>query len=181
MAGLDLNEPINWDEIGEFEGDIHDLTYDYVWDSGNEGNHREFSFLICFHCTSRELNTGNVADADDDNDEGEGNDNTANGEDGAVHGDVVVEVASSVQQAQVAPVPSVQQAQVVSSVQQVQVAPSVQQAQGAPSVQQADAGDEADAEDEADDVGAFDSGTPIHRMHALFSFSNEPKLSTCKP
>jgi hypothetical protein len=33
-----LNEPINWDEIEDFEGDIHDLSYDYVWDSGNEGN-----------------------------------------------------------------------------------------------------------------------------------------------
>ncbi|CAD6225419.1 unnamed protein product [Miscanthus lutarioriparius] len=35
MPGLDLNEPINWDEIEEFEGDVHDLSYDYVSDSGN--------------------------------------------------------------------------------------------------------------------------------------------------
>jgi hypothetical protein len=56
VPGLDLNEPINWDEIEEFEGNVHDLSYDYVWDSGNEGNHREFSFSICFHCTSCALN-----------------------------------------------------------------------------------------------------------------------------
>nr|TKW28866.1 hypothetical protein SEVIR_3G357100v2 [Setaria viridis] len=37
MPGLDLNEPINWDEIGEFEGEVHELNYDYVWDDGNEG------------------------------------------------------------------------------------------------------------------------------------------------
>jgi hypothetical protein len=37
MPGVDLNEPINWDELGEFEGNAEDLDYDYVWDSGNEG------------------------------------------------------------------------------------------------------------------------------------------------
>jgi len=46
MPGLDLNEPINWDEIGEFEGEVHELNYDYVWDDGNEGNHRDFSLLF---------------------------------------------------------------------------------------------------------------------------------------
>ncbi|KAF8670865.1 hypothetical protein HU200_035512 [Digitaria exilis] len=37
MPSLDLNEPINWDEIDDFEGNVHDLDYDYVWESGNEG------------------------------------------------------------------------------------------------------------------------------------------------
>ncbi|CAL5005753.1 unnamed protein product [Urochloa decumbens] len=86
MPGLDLNQPINWDEIGEFEGDVHDLTYDYVWDSGNE------------------------AAADDDDDDGN---TAADGEDEAARGDVVVEPeagsgAHTVQQAQGAP--SMQQA-----------------------------------------------------------------------
>nr|CAB3465508.1 unnamed protein product [Digitaria exilis] len=36
MPGLDLNEPINWDEIEEFEGGTLDLSYDFVWDSANE-------------------------------------------------------------------------------------------------------------------------------------------------
>ncbi|RLN13391.1 hypothetical protein C2845_PM09G20790 [Panicum miliaceum] len=36
MPGLDLNEPINWDEIEEFEGGILDLGYNFFWDSGNE-------------------------------------------------------------------------------------------------------------------------------------------------
>ena len=31
MPGLDLNEPINWDEIEEFEGGILDLNYNFVW------------------------------------------------------------------------------------------------------------------------------------------------------
>nr|CAB3450323.1 unnamed protein product [Digitaria exilis] len=38
MPSLDLNEPINWDEIDDFEGNVHDLDYDYVWESGNEGD-----------------------------------------------------------------------------------------------------------------------------------------------
>ncbi|CAN6229630.1 unnamed protein product [Urochloa humidicola] len=79
MPGLDLNQPINWDEIGEFEGGVHDLTYDdYVWDSGNEA-------------------------ADEDEDEGDGN-TTADGEDA---GDEADAGAPFVQQAQRAP--SVQQ------------------------------------------------------------------------
>ena len=36
MPSLDLNEPINWDEIEEFEGGILDLDYNYVWDVGDE-------------------------------------------------------------------------------------------------------------------------------------------------
>ncbi|KAF8769580.1 hypothetical protein HU200_006171 [Digitaria exilis] len=36
MPGVDLNEPINWDEVEEFEGGVLDLDYNFVWDSGNE-------------------------------------------------------------------------------------------------------------------------------------------------
>jgi hypothetical protein len=46
MSVLDLNEPLNWDEIEEFEGNVHELNYDYVWDSDNEGNHRKFSIYV---------------------------------------------------------------------------------------------------------------------------------------
>nr|CAB3503830.1 unnamed protein product [Digitaria exilis] len=38
LMSSDLNEPINWDEIDDFEGNVHDLDYDYVWESGNEGD-----------------------------------------------------------------------------------------------------------------------------------------------
>jgi hypothetical protein len=57
MHSLDLNEPLSLstDEIEEFEGDVHDLNYDYVWDDGNEGNHRDFSFSICFHCKEQSV------------------------------------------------------------------------------------------------------------------------------
>nr|CAD41471.3 OSJNBa0079A21.15 [Oryza sativa Japonica Group] len=37
MAGFDLNPPIiNWDEVEDFNGDISDLNYDFVWDYDNE-------------------------------------------------------------------------------------------------------------------------------------------------
>uniref|UniRef100_A0A0D3GN63 Uncharacterized protein n=1 Tax=Oryza barthii TaxID=65489 RepID=A0A0D3GN63_9ORYZ len=38
MAGFDLNLPIiNWVEVEDFDGDISDLNYDFVWDYDNEG------------------------------------------------------------------------------------------------------------------------------------------------
>ena len=43
MPGLDLNQPIDWDEIEEFEGDVLDLDYDFVWEPGNEGTHSSCS------------------------------------------------------------------------------------------------------------------------------------------
>lgn len=47
MAGFDLNLPIiNWDEVEDFNGDISDFNYDFVWDYDNEGVHR--SFFSCF-------------------------------------------------------------------------------------------------------------------------------------
>ena len=46
MPGLDLNKPINWDEIEEFEGGVLNLNYDFVWDTDNEGNHGGFSFSM---------------------------------------------------------------------------------------------------------------------------------------
>jgi len=49
MPSLDLNQPIDWDGIEEFEGGILDLSYDFVWDPGNEGTHSRFLFL-CFDC-----------------------------------------------------------------------------------------------------------------------------------
>ena len=159
MPGLDLNEPINWDEIEEFEGDVHDLSYDYVWDSGNGGNHLEFSFSICFHCTSYVFNDNDTTDDDDDEGEDgqdEGDHNTVDGDDEAVYGDVVVEPEAG---------------SGAHILQQVE-GESVQQVEEADVVPQADAGDEADAV-------AFDSGTPSHANHVLFS--NEPKLSACKP
>ncbi|EEE52908.1 hypothetical protein OsJ_35513 [Oryza sativa Japonica Group] len=37
MASFDLNLPIiNWDEVEDFDGDISDLNYDFVWDYDNE-------------------------------------------------------------------------------------------------------------------------------------------------
>ncbi|XP_052165117.1 uncharacterized protein LOC127782093 [Oryza glaberrima] len=36
MAGFDLNQPINWDEIDDLEGVIPYVNYDFVWDPGNE-------------------------------------------------------------------------------------------------------------------------------------------------
>uniref|UniRef100_A0A0E0QFW9 DUF7769 domain-containing protein n=1 Tax=Oryza rufipogon TaxID=4529 RepID=A0A0E0QFW9_ORYRU len=36
MAGFDLNQPINWDEIDDLEGVVPYLNYDFVWDPGNE-------------------------------------------------------------------------------------------------------------------------------------------------
>jgi len=150
MPDLDLNEPINWDEIEEFEGDLHDLSYDYVSDSGNGGNHREFSFSICFHCTSCVLNGNDTADNGDDDDEGEdgqdeGDHNTVDGDDEAVYGDVVVEPEAG---------------SGAHILQQVE-GESVQQVEEADAVPQADAGDLADAV-------AFDSGTPSHANHVLF-------------
>nr|TKV96575.1 hypothetical protein SEVIR_9G436900v2 [Setaria viridis] len=63
MSGLDLNEPINWDEIEKFEGDVHDLSYDYVWDSGNGGTPanikrrryypRDIKRIMCAMCLER--------------------------------------------------------------------------------------------------------------------------------
>jgi len=156
MPGLDLNEPINWDEIGEFEGEVHELNYDYVWDDGNEGNHRDFSlfFFVFFHCTSGVLIGNDTADSEDNNDQdedgqGEGDGNTAeaeavHGEPEAVHGEP--EAGSGAH-----------------TVQQVQGAASVQQVEEAGYVPQADAGDEAD-------VVAFDSGTPLHALIILFLF-----------
>nr|XP_034593075.1 uncharacterized protein LOC117854924 [Setaria viridis] len=103
MPGLDLNEPINWDEIGEFEGEVHELNYDYVWDGGNE------------------------ADGEDNNDQdedgqGEGDGNTAeaeavHGEPEAVHGEP--EAGSGAH--------TVQQVQGAASVQQVEEAGYVPQ------------------------------------------------------
>jgi len=43
MSGLDLNQPIDWDEIEEFEGGVLDLDYDFVWEPGNEGTHSSCS------------------------------------------------------------------------------------------------------------------------------------------
>jgi hypothetical protein len=63
------------------------LTYVYVWDSCNEGNHQEFSFCIYFHCASLELNY--IVTTYDDNDEVEGDNKTIDGEDEIVYGDVV--------------------------------------------------------------------------------------------
>lgn len=37
MPISDLNEPINWDEIEEIEGNVHELNYDYVWDNACKG------------------------------------------------------------------------------------------------------------------------------------------------
>ncbi|KAF2944407.1 hypothetical protein DAI22_02g140100 [Oryza sativa Japonica Group] len=37
MAGLDLNQPFNWDEVEDLEGEILDLNYDYVCYLENEG------------------------------------------------------------------------------------------------------------------------------------------------
>jgi hypothetical protein len=93
MPGLDLNEPINWDDIGDFEGHVHELNYDYVWDDGNKGNHRYFlSFLYSFIVRAVYLNGNDTADGEDNDDEdedgqGEGDGNTADGEDEAVHGE----------------------------------------------------------------------------------------------
>ena len=136
-----MNEPINWHEIEEFEGDVHDLSYDYVSDSGNGGNHREFSFSICFHCTSCVLNGNDTADNGDDDDEGE------DGQDEGDHNtvDVVVEPEAG---------------SGAHILQQVE-GESVQQVEEVDAVPQADAGDEAD-------VVAFNSGTPSHANHVLF-------------
>ena len=53
MPGLDLNQPIDWDEIEEFEGGVLDLDYDFLWDPGNEGTHGfHFYVSIMFSCAS---------------------------------------------------------------------------------------------------------------------------------
>ena len=53
MPGLDLNQPIDWDEIEEFEGGVLDLDYDFLWDPGNEDTHGfHFYVSIMFSCAS---------------------------------------------------------------------------------------------------------------------------------
>ncbi len=37
MASLDLNQPFNWDEVEDLEGEIPDLNYDYIWYLESEG------------------------------------------------------------------------------------------------------------------------------------------------
>jgi hypothetical protein len=70
MPSLDLNKPINWDDIEEFEGGVLDLDYDYVWDVGiEEGNHRSFSFSICCHCISSRALLNGVDTAAGDGDD----------------------------------------------------------------------------------------------------------------
>jgi hypothetical protein len=32
-----LNHPIDWDEIGDWDGPAHELDYAMVWDDGNQG------------------------------------------------------------------------------------------------------------------------------------------------
>ena len=38
MANLDLNVPINWDEVDkQYDGDVADLQYVYVFEEGDNG------------------------------------------------------------------------------------------------------------------------------------------------
>lgn len=36
MTDLDLNQPINWDGVEEYEGEVEDLSYDLEWDTDEE-------------------------------------------------------------------------------------------------------------------------------------------------
>ena len=41
MANLDLNVPINWDEVdGQYDGDAADLQYVYVFEESDDGKLR---------------------------------------------------------------------------------------------------------------------------------------------
>jgi hypothetical protein len=36
MAGLDLNEPINWDELDDFDGEARELAGDFFFQVEND-------------------------------------------------------------------------------------------------------------------------------------------------
>jgi len=156
MPGLDLNEPINWDEIGEFEGEVHELNYDYVWDDGNEGNHRDFSLFFLYSFIVRAVYLLAMIQL------------TAKKKTTKMKMAKVKVTATQLKQKQSMAnlkqsMANLKQAAVQAAVQQVQGAASVQQVEEAGYVPQADAGDEAD-------VVAFDSGTPLHALIILFLF-----------
>ncbi|BAS78317.1 Os02g0311600 [Oryza sativa Japonica Group] len=77
MAGLDLNQPFNWDEVEDLEGEILDLNYDYVCyleNEDEEGGHEDVD------------NTAARGDNDDgggggDNDDGSRGGNNDDGSD----------------------------------------------------------------------------------------------------
>ena len=59
MPGLDVDlnleppesgqmDPIDWDDIVEYDGSAHLLDYDMVWDDGTQGANLPRSFLIGF-------------------------------------------------------------------------------------------------------------------------------------
>lgn len=80
MAGFDLNPPIiNWDEVEDFNGDISDLNYDFVWDYDNEdgedGNGR--SSGNDGGCNGSDDDGGGSGGGDDDS--GGGGDQTTDG------------------------------------------------------------------------------------------------------
>ena len=37
MAGVDLNDPINWDELDDFDGEARELGGDFFFELENEG------------------------------------------------------------------------------------------------------------------------------------------------
>lgn len=85
MAGFDLNLPIiNWDEVEDFDGDISDLNYDFVWDYDNEGVHRSFFSCFVFFfflCMCDFIILFQRTDGEDGNGRSSGNDGGCNGSD----------------------------------------------------------------------------------------------------
>uniref|UniRef100_A0A0E0E9M9 DUF7769 domain-containing protein n=1 Tax=Oryza meridionalis TaxID=40149 RepID=A0A0E0E9M9_9ORYZ len=81
MAGLDLNQPFNWDEVEDLEGEIPDLNYDYIWyleSEDEEGGHEDVNNAAA-GCGNDDGGGGGGGDNDDGGGGGAGGDNDDDG------------------------------------------------------------------------------------------------------
>ena len=46
MAGVDLNDPINWDELNDFDGEARKLVGDFSFELEDEGYSMNYNFDV---------------------------------------------------------------------------------------------------------------------------------------